>query len=63
MGEVSCPEDSGDTWEYWSEWREEWVEDWSLEATCTGNDPTDGPVSTVTAKLGVENITILQLIA
>ena len=45
VGDVACPEQSGDTWEYWSAWRKEWVEDWSLEATCTDDGPTEGPVS------------------
>ena len=44
VGDVSCPEYSGETWEYWSEWRDEWVEDWSTEATCSGPNPTEGPV-------------------
>ena len=41
---MSCPEYSGETWEYWSDWRDEWVEDWSTEATCSGPSPTPGPV-------------------
>ena len=48
VGQVSCPEQSGDTWEYWSEWREEWVEDWSTEANCSDDpnpDPTESPVN------------------
>ena len=60
VGEVACPEQSGDTWEYWSAWREEWVEDWSLEATCSDDGPTEGPVSKYELVLGAKLIIALK---
>ena len=57
VGDVSCPEYSGETWEYWSEWRDEWVEDWSTEATCSGPNPTEGPV-----RWKINRKVILQLV-
>merc|ERR1711997_862659 len=40
-GTSYCPEDSTNLWEYWEDWREEWVEDSWMEVTCDNDDNND----------------------
>ena len=38
-----CPERLTKDWEYYRDWTNSWEEDWTMEATCKGEDPTPGP--------------------
>lgn len=39
-GSPICPEEATNDWEYWSDWQDKWVEDWTLKAKC--NDDNGG---------------------
>ena len=38
-----CPERLTKDWEYYRDWTNSWEEDWTMEATCKGEDPPPGP--------------------